>query len=88
MVHDSPSQDHIDYVSVGTPVSNNYYLGAPRGEIYGLDHTQERFSVWNNAILRSKTDIPGVLKNYFPGYLGILMLAARLLKIRKMLIFC
>lgn len=53
-------RDHIDYVSVGTPVSNNYYLGAPRGEIYGLDHTRERFSLWNNAILRAKTDIPGL----------------------------
>ncbi|XP_050714755.1 all-trans-retinol 13,14-reductase-like [Eriocheir sinensis] len=53
-------KDHVDYVSVGTPVSNNYYLGAPRGEIYGLDHTRERFSVWNNAILRAKTDIPGL----------------------------
>ncbi|KAK8400464.1 hypothetical protein O3P69_003254 [Scylla paramamosain] len=53
-------RNHIDYVSVGTPVSNNYYLGAPRGEIYGLDHTRERFSLWNNAILRAKTDIPGL----------------------------
>lgn len=52
-------QDHIDYVNIGTPLSNRYYLGSPRGEIYGLDHTKERFSLWNNAILRPKTDIPG-----------------------------
>lgn len=53
-------KDRVDYVCVGTPVSNNYYLGASRGEIYGLDHTRERFSLWNNAILRAKTDIPGL----------------------------
>ncbi|MPC30012.1 putative all-trans-retinol 13,14-reductase [Portunus trituberculatus] len=64
-------RDHIDYVSVGTPVSNNYYLGAPRGEIYGLDHTRERFSLWNNAILRAKTDIPGLVMRTTIRYTGI-----------------
>ncbi|KAG7165433.1 All-trans-retinol 13,14-reductase-like [Homarus americanus] len=54
-------KDHIDYVNIGTPLSNRHYLGAPRGEIYGLDHTSERFSVWNTAILRPSTDIPGAL---------------------------
>lgn len=52
-------QDHIDYVNIGTPLSNQHYLGAPQGEIYGLDHTRERFSAWANAVLRPKTDIPG-----------------------------
>ena len=27
---------HIDFVEIGTPVSNKYYLGQPHGEIYGL----------------------------------------------------
>ncbi|XP_063613481.1 all-trans-retinol 13,14-reductase-like [Penaeus indicus] len=53
-------RDHIDYVNIGTPLSNQHYLGAPRGEIYGLDHTRERFSAWANAVLRPKTDIPGL----------------------------
>ncbi|XP_045626463.2 all-trans-retinol 13,14-reductase [Procambarus clarkii] len=53
-------KDHIDYINIGTPLSNRYYLGTPRGEIYGLDHTSERFSIWNNAILRPQTDVPGV----------------------------
>lgn len=53
-------RDHIDYVNIGTPLSNQHYLGAPQGEIYGLDHTRERFSAWANAVLRPKTDIPGL----------------------------
>ena len=27
---------HIDYVEIGTPVSNKHYLAQPHGEIYGL----------------------------------------------------
>lgn len=53
-------RDHIDFVSIGSPLSNRFYLGSPKGEIYGLDHTRERFSIWNNALLRPKTDIPGL----------------------------
>jgi all-trans-retinol 13,14-reductase len=37
-------RDHIDYVDIGTPVTNAYYLAAPHGEIYGLDHTKARMS--------------------------------------------
>ncbi|KAK3882468.1 hypothetical protein Pcinc_013175 [Petrolisthes cinctipes] len=53
-------KDHIDYVNIGTPVSNRHYLGSPQGEIYGLDHTSDRFSVQNNALLRPATDVPGL----------------------------
>ena len=35
-------RDHIDYVDIGTPVTNTHYLAAPHGEIYGLDHTKAR----------------------------------------------
>lgn len=45
-------------MNIGTPVSNRHYLGSPKGEIYGLDHTSDRFSIQNNALLRPKTDIP------------------------------
>ena len=37
-------RDHIDYVDIGTPVTNAYYIAAPHGEIYGLDHTKTRMS--------------------------------------------
>ena len=53
-------KDHIDFIDIGTPVTNKYYLGAPHGEIYGLDHTIERFEPWMTAQLRPKTDVPGL----------------------------
>ena len=34
----------IDYVDLGTPLSNDYYLGTSWGEAYGLSHTPARFS--------------------------------------------
>ena len=53
-------RDHIDYIEIGTPVTNSHYLGQPHGEIYGLDHGYGRFDPWMMAQLRQKTDIPGL----------------------------
>jgi len=53
-------KDHIDYVDVGSPLTNKYYIGAPYGEIYGLDHTKSRMGALNAALLRPETDIPGL----------------------------
>nr|KAG5704661.1 hypothetical protein BaRGS_025303 [Batillaria attramentaria] len=49
-----------DYMEVGTPVSNKYYLGAPMGEMYGLDQGMARFDPEVIAKLRPDTDIPGL----------------------------
>ena len=35
-------RDHIDYVEIGTPVTNTHYLASPHGEMYGLDHSKQR----------------------------------------------
>lgn len=35
--------DKVEYFEVGSPVTNKYYIGSARGEIYGLDHTAKRF---------------------------------------------
>lgn len=48
------------YFDVGTPLSNKYYLGFEHGEMYGLDHTQQRFLPEAAINLRPKTDIPGL----------------------------
>ena len=50
-------KDHIDYVDIGSPVTNKYYIAAPYGEIYGLDHTIERLDAVLTAQLRPKTDV-------------------------------
>ena len=31
-------EDKVVHFDVGTPLSNQYYLAAPSGEIYGQDH--------------------------------------------------
>ena len=49
-------------MDIGSPVSNKYYIAAPRGEIYGLDHNVDRFgSPEIVATLRPETDIPGLM---------------------------
>ena len=35
---------HLAYCDLGTPLSNNYYLGTQWGEAYGLSHTPARFA--------------------------------------------
>ncbi len=53
-------RDHIDYVDIGTPVTNKYYIAQPHGEIYGLDHSLQRFSLGFDSQLRPETDVPGL----------------------------
>jgi len=50
----------IEYFDVGSPLSNDYYIAANRGEMYGLDHNMSRFQ-WDTAMaLRPDTGIPGL----------------------------
>ncbi|XP_022341649.2 all-trans-retinol 13,14-reductase-like [Crassostrea virginica] len=50
----------VEYLDVGTPLSNKYYLGFSHGEMYGLDHSMQRFLPDAAMHLRAKTDIPGL----------------------------
>merc|ERR1711915_964913 len=45
---------------IASPVTNKFYLEQPHGEIYGLDHSRERFEPLTVAKLRPGTDIPGL----------------------------
>ena len=51
---------HIDYVDIGSPVTNKHYIAQPHGEIYGLDHSLERFDLGVDTRLRPETDVPGL----------------------------
>lgn len=53
-------KDKRDYFDVGTPLTNNYYIGSPKGEIYGLDHTVSRFDPAVSCQLRPASPIPGL----------------------------
>ncbi|KAG9337604.1 hypothetical protein JZ751_028456 [Albula glossodonta] len=50
-------KDKIEYVDAGTPITNQHYIAAPRGEIYGCDHGKERFSPELNATIRPQTPL-------------------------------
>jgi all-trans-retinol 13,14-reductase len=47
----------IDYHEVSTPLSTEWFAGYDRGELYGLDHTPERFRA---DALGPRTRIPGL----------------------------
>jgi len=50
-------KDAIDFVDLGTAVTNDYYLGTYRGAVYGLAHTPHRFQqTW----LRPETPVKGL----------------------------
>ncbi|XP_046895036.1 all-trans-retinol 13,14-reductase [Hypomesus transpacificus] len=51
------NRDKIEYVDAGTPITNQHYIGAPRGEIYGADHGTARFSAELNATVRPQTPL-------------------------------
>lgn len=48
---------HVEYTEVSTPLSTKHFASAPRGEMYGLEHTPARF---NTRWLRPRTPIPGL----------------------------
>ncbi|XP_041350179.1 all-trans-retinol 13,14-reductase-like isoform X2 [Gigantopelta aegis] len=50
----------MEYLEVGTPVSNSFYLGNPKGEAYGLNLTKPRFTLDSCLNLRPETGIPGL----------------------------
>jgi all-trans-retinol 13,14-reductase len=53
-------EDKVEYLDVGTPLTFQYYLGAPTGEIYGMDHNIQRFSAESMTILRPETQFEGL----------------------------
>ncbi|XP_045171991.2 all-trans-retinol 13,14-reductase-like [Mercenaria mercenaria] len=50
----------LEYLDVGTPLSNKYYLGQPEGEMYGMGHGIRRFDPEISMLLRAESGIPGL----------------------------
>ena len=46
-LHYPRAKGHVAFASLGTPITNNQYLGRQRGELYGLDHNISRFDSWS-----------------------------------------
>ncbi|NXE30178.1 RETST reductase, partial [Ardeotis kori] len=53
-------EDRIEYVSGGTPLTNQHYIASPRGEIYGVDHTISRLQAKTIAAIRAQTAVPNL----------------------------
>jgi hypothetical protein len=50
-------EGHIAFTDLGTPLSNTTFLGAAKGEVYGMAHTPQRFQLpW----LRPTSPIEGL----------------------------
>ncbi|XP_069475033.1 all-trans-retinol 13,14-reductase-like isoform X2 [Ambystoma mexicanum] len=70
-------QDKIDCVSTGTPITNQHYLAASRGEWYGANHGMDRFTAEVTASLRATTPIENL-------YLTDLFLLLQLFLVKEM----
>lgn len=57
-VYPQLKQAKIGHFEAGSPLSNNYYIGSRKGEIYGADHNYERFSLRN--FIDARPDMTGV----------------------------
>jgi all-trans-retinol 13,14-reductase len=55
-IHVPRVRGKVDYHELSTPLSTRYFSGHPRGEIYGLGHTPERFRMR----LRAQTPVRGL----------------------------
>ena len=58
------TRGHLVYKELGTPLSNNYYLGVTDGEVYGMSHSVERFWKWRDE-LSCETTLKGL---YLTGH--------------------
>ncbi|XP_009956992.1 PREDICTED: all-trans-retinol 13,14-reductase, partial [Leptosomus discolor] len=53
-------EDRIEYLSGGTPLTNQHYIASPNGEIYGVNHSIARLRAEAIATVRAQTAIPNL----------------------------
>ncbi|XP_026722315.1 all-trans-retinol 13,14-reductase, partial [Athene cunicularia] len=53
-------EDRIEYISGGTPITNQHYIASPKGEMYGIDHNMPRLQAEAVATMRAQTPIPNL----------------------------
>ncbi|KAM9266525.1 all-trans-retinol 13,14-reductase [Morus bassanus] len=69
-------KDRIEYIAGGTPLTNQHYIGSPKGELYGIDHSIARLQDETIATLRAQTAVPNLYLTgqdlYLGGFMGAL----------------
>ncbi|KAK2513920.1 Retsat [Columba livia] len=53
-------EDRIEYISGGTPLTNQHYIASAKGEFYGMDHNITRLQAETITTLRPQTDVPNL----------------------------
>ncbi|XP_057717119.1 all-trans-retinol 13,14-reductase-like [Corythoichthys intestinalis] len=51
------TRDKVEFIDAGTPITNTHYIAAPKGEMYGADHSVDRFNPQLWANLRPQTPL-------------------------------
>ncbi|XP_027763707.1 all-trans-retinol 13,14-reductase-like [Empidonax traillii] len=53
-------EGRVEYLSGGTPLTNQHYIASPRGELYGADHGIPRLQAEVMAAVRAETAVPNL----------------------------
>ncbi|NWV86353.1 RETST reductase, partial [Dasyornis broadbenti] len=69
-------EGRIEYLSGGTPLTNQHYIASPRGEFYGIDHDIPRLQAEAMAAVRAETAVPNLYLTgqdlFLGGFMGAL----------------
>ncbi|KAM9165006.1 all-trans-retinol 13,14-reductase isoform 2-T2 [Pangshura tecta] len=69
-------EDKIECISSGSPLTNQHYIAAPKGELYGAAHSISRLQAEATAALRPQTCVPNLYLTgqdvYLCGFMGAL----------------
>lgn len=52
-------EGHVIFTELATPLTNNHFMAAHEGEVYGAAHTPQRYTIWQD-VLKPSTSIPGL----------------------------